>query len=163
MDDGRRILCPHVNRRSVLKSLVAFVMARTGVARLFARGGVATTAEATAAVTAAQAVAPAAAFSAAEITTLGAIAEVVLPSALSADDRRLAVRAFTTWFNNYKPGADMGHGYGASTLRRAFRALAHRAISGAVRGARRLPPATRRGDIRGARAAGAARRSLKLR
>jgi hypothetical protein len=36
---------------------------------------------------------------------------------LTADDRRLAVRAFTRWFDNYQPGADMGHGYGSSTLR----------------------------------------------
>jgi hypothetical protein len=57
------------------------------------------------------------AFSPAQATALTAIAETVLPSALTADDRRLAVRAFTAWFTNYKPGSDMGHGYGASTLR----------------------------------------------
>jgi hypothetical protein len=102
-----------VNRRSVLKSLLALALARTGIARLFARGADVATTE-----TVAQtAVASAAAFSSAEISTLGAIAEVVLPTTLTADDRRIAVRAFATWFNNYKPGADMGHGYGASTLR----------------------------------------------
>jgi len=106
-----------VNRRSVLKALVAFLAARTGVARLFARGGAAPIAASSVAQTGAQAIATPAAFSAAEISTLGAIAEAVLPSGLSADDRRLAVRAFTTWFTNYQPGADMGHGYGAATLR----------------------------------------------
>jgi hypothetical protein len=59
----------------------------------------------------------AAVFDAAETATLNALADTVLPSALSADDRRLAVRAFVSWFANYKAGADMGHGYGASTLR----------------------------------------------
>jgi hypothetical protein len=103
-----------VNRRSVLKSLLALLAARTGVARLFARGGA--DAVVTEAVTQTVA-APSAAFSSAEMSTLGAIAEVVLPSTLTADDRRISVRAFTTWFNNYKQGADMGHGYGASTVR----------------------------------------------
>ncbi len=60
---------------------------------------------------------PAPTFSVSETETLTALAETVLPSALAANDRRLAVRAFTAWFANYKPGADMGHGYGASTLR----------------------------------------------
>jgi hypothetical protein len=105
-----------VNRRSVLKTLGALLMARTGIARLFARGGTAPVAEAPATVTAAQAATPAA-FSSAEVSTLGAIAEAALPSGLSVEDRRLAVRAFTTWFNDYRAGADMGHGYGASTLR----------------------------------------------
>jgi hypothetical protein len=64
----------------------------------------------------AQAASPAA-FSAAEINALGAIAEVALPSSLTAEDRRLAVRSFVAWFANYKPGADRGHGYGSSSLR----------------------------------------------
>jgi hypothetical protein len=106
-----------VNRRSVLKSLVALVLARTGAARLFARSGAVATESAASGAVAQAGAASAAAFSTAEISTLGAIAEVVLPSTLSADDRRIAVRAFTSWFNNYKQGADMGHGYGASTLR----------------------------------------------
>lgn len=59
----------------------------------------------------------AAAFDADQMATLNAMAETVLPTSLSADDRRLAVRAFVSWFANYKSGADMGHGYGASTLR----------------------------------------------
>jgi len=61
--------------------------------------------------------AQAATFAASEISALTAIAEVVLPTALTADDRRLVVRAFSSWFANYTPGADMGHGYGSSTLR----------------------------------------------
>jgi hypothetical protein len=113
----RCILSPPVNRRSVLKTLGAFLLARTGVARLFARGATPTTSGAASVIAGAQANASPAAFTATEVSTLGAIAEVVLPSTLTADDRRIAVRAFTTWFNNYKPGADMGHSYGASTLR----------------------------------------------
>ncbi len=56
-------------------------------------------------------------FSAREIDTLSAIAEVVLPSDLNVQDRRRVVDRFVAWFVNYKPGADMGHGYGASTIR----------------------------------------------
>src|SRR5437016_4657570 len=56
-------------------------------------------------------------FGSADVATLTAMAEAVLPSALTTDDRRLAVRAFTAWFTNYRSGSDMGHGYGASTLR----------------------------------------------
>lgn len=81
------------------------MVARSGLAQLFARSAPQATP------------AGAQAFTAGEVSTLGAIAEVVLPTTLTADDRRLAVRAFTNWFTNYKPGADMGHGYGASTLR----------------------------------------------
>jgi len=61
--------------------------------------------------------ATAAGFDANQTATLAAIAETVLPTSLTADDRRLAVRAFVSWFANYQAGADMGHGYGASTLR----------------------------------------------
>jgi len=56
-------------------------------------------------------------FSTREIETLSAVADVVLPSALSAQDRKRVVDRFVAWFVNYKQGADMGHGYGASTLR----------------------------------------------
>jgi hypothetical protein len=56
-------------------------------------------------------------FSLAEIETLSAIAEVVLPSDLSAQERKRVVDRFVAWFVNYRQGADMGHGYGASTLR----------------------------------------------
>lgn len=48
---------------------------------------------------------------------LGGIAEVALPSALDAEARDLAVRKFVSWHVNYREGADMGHGYGNSTLR----------------------------------------------
>jgi hypothetical protein len=51
-----------------------------------------------------------------EITTLKAIAEVVLPSALGADGRDLAVAEFVAWVRNYKEGADRGHGYGNAQL-----------------------------------------------
>ncbi|HUF46401.1 MAG TPA: gluconate 2-dehydrogenase subunit 3 family protein [Vicinamibacterales bacterium] len=56
--------------------------------------------------------------SAADLATLTAIAEVVLPSALGVDGRDLAVQQFAGWVRAYREGADMGHGYGASTLRR---------------------------------------------
>ena len=56
-------------------------------------------------------------FTIAETETLSAIAEVVLPSDLSAQERKRVVDRFVTWFVNYRQGADMGHGYGASTLR----------------------------------------------
>ena len=56
-------------------------------------------------------------FSIAETETLSAVAEVVLPSDLSAQERKRAVDRFVAWFVNYRQGADMGHGYGAATLR----------------------------------------------
>lgn len=56
-------------------------------------------------------------FSVAETETLSAIAEVVLPSDLTAQERKRIVDRFIAWFANYRAGADMGHGYGASTLR----------------------------------------------
>ena len=52
-----------------------------------------------------------------QTATLKAIAEVVLPSAISREDRDRIVAAFVAWVHNYKEGAEMGHGYGASTLR----------------------------------------------
>src|SRR5262245_20700502 len=52
----------------------------------------------------------------ANIATLRAIAEVVLPSAIGASGRDKAVRDFVVWVRNYREGADRGHGYGASTL-----------------------------------------------
>jgi hypothetical protein len=91
-----------MNRRTLLKAIGALFVARQA---------------APLAAAAAQAGTAPAAFAAADVTTLGAIGEVVLPSTLTADDRRLAVRAFTAWFTNYRQGADMGHGYGSSTLR----------------------------------------------
>ena len=50
--------------------------------------------------------------------TLGAIAEVVLPSVLTAVERADAVRGFAEWVAGYRPGADAGHGYGTTRLRR---------------------------------------------
>ncbi|HSC27797.1 MAG TPA: hypothetical protein VLD67_11015 [Vicinamibacterales bacterium] len=56
--------------------------------------------------------------SAGQLTTLGAVAEVALPSALGRDGRDLVVEQFAAWVRGYREGADMGHGYGASVLRR---------------------------------------------
>ncbi len=44
--------------------------------------------------------------------TLGAIAEVVLPSTLTVEERADAVTAFVDWVAGYRAGADAGHGYG---------------------------------------------------
>jgi hypothetical protein len=52
----------------------------------------------------------------AQIATLRAVGEVVLPSALSAGDRDAFVDRFAGWVRNYKEGADRGHGYGDSRL-----------------------------------------------
>jgi hypothetical protein len=89
-----------INRRTLLK------LAGTVVAwRPFARATV-------------LAQAPAApAFTSAQIGALNSIAEVTLPSAVDAEERTEAVRKFVSWHTNYREGADMGHGYGNSTLR----------------------------------------------
>ena len=50
--------------------------------------------------------------------TLGAIAEVVLPSGLTAVERADAVHAFVEWVGGYRSGAEAGHGYGNTRLRR---------------------------------------------
>jgi hypothetical protein len=52
----------------------------------------------------------------ANVTTLKAIAEVVLPGAIGSAGRDKAVRDFVVWVRNYREGADRGHSYGASTL-----------------------------------------------
>ena len=52
----------------------------------------------------------------ANITTLKAMAEVVLPSALGDAGRAAAVDRFVQWTRDYREGADRGYGYGASTL-----------------------------------------------
>ena len=52
-----------------------------------------------------------------QIKTLSGIAQVTLPAALDAEKRDDAVRKFVSWHVNYREGADMGHGYGNSTLR----------------------------------------------
>lgn len=59
---------------------------------------------------------PAPALTDANLRTLAAIAEVVLPSALSDDDRTKAVDRFARWIRDYREGADRGHSYGASIL-----------------------------------------------
>ena len=87
-----------MKRRTLLKSFVAAVATRPAAA-LAAQTPAAST------------------FSSTEIDTLNAIADVVLPDEIGADARRRAVTNFASWFANYRQGADMGHGYGASTLR----------------------------------------------
>jgi hypothetical protein len=52
----------------------------------------------------------------AQVATLQALAQVVLPSALGASGRDDAVRTFVGWVRNYKEQADRGHGYGNSQL-----------------------------------------------
>lgn len=49
--------------------------------------------------------------------TLRAVADVVLPSTLSIDDRQLAVTLFADWVANYREGAEVGPGYGSPRLR----------------------------------------------
>ncbi len=52
----------------------------------------------------------------ANIASLRALAEVVLPTSAGAAGRDLAVTQFVGWVRNYKEGADRGHGYGNSQL-----------------------------------------------
>ncbi len=49
--------------------------------------------------------------------TLAAIADATLPASIGAAGRAAATQTFIRWHVNYKMGADMGHSYGASTLR----------------------------------------------
>jgi hypothetical protein len=49
-----------------------------------------------------------------DLTSLQAIAEVVLPAAAN---RAAAVRAFTEWIDDYREGADTDHGYGNTRVR----------------------------------------------
>lgn len=58
-------------------------------------------------------------FTDAQRAVLDAIADTALPASLGREGRSDAVRKFVSWHTNYKAGADMGHGYGASTLRAA--------------------------------------------
>ena len=53
---------------------------------------------------------------AANVATLHAIGEVVLPASIGEPARRAAVDGSLRWVRNYREGADRGHGYGASTL-----------------------------------------------
>jgi hypothetical protein len=52
----------------------------------------------------------------ADIASLKAIAEVVLPTALGRDGRETEVARFVTWVRNYRPGAERGGGYGNAQL-----------------------------------------------
>lgn len=52
------------------------------------------------------------------VPTLNAIAEVVLPSMLTAQERADAANAFVEWVAGYRAGAETGHGYGTTRLRR---------------------------------------------
>jgi len=51
------------------------------------------------------------------LATLRAVADVVLPSALTPDERQAVVTRFAGWVAGYKEGADAGHGYGRTRLR----------------------------------------------
>jgi hypothetical protein len=84
-------------RRTLLQTLAALVVFKP--VRAFAR------------------VLQAATFTASEVETLAAVADVVLPSDLGPAGRRGVVERFVAWFGHYREGADMGHGYGGSTLR----------------------------------------------
>ncbi|HUR20150.1 MAG TPA: hypothetical protein VMZ90_05030, partial [Vicinamibacterales bacterium] len=53
----------------------------------------------------------------AHTATLRAVADVVLPSTLSIDERQLAVTLFADWVANYREGAELGPGYGSPRLR----------------------------------------------
>src|SRR6185295_1537926 len=87
-----------MNRRTLLQSIAALVaIPRFGKLRLDAQAQAATLSDA-------------------NIATLKAIAEVVLPAAIGSAGRDKAVRNFVVWVRNYREGADRGHGYGASTL-----------------------------------------------
>ncbi len=62
---------------------------------------------------------PAAPFSDEQKTALTALADVVLPASIGAAGRAAATQKFIRWHMNYRANADMGHTYGASTLRSA--------------------------------------------
>jgi hypothetical protein len=49
--------------------------------------------------------------------TLRAVAAVVLPSELGAGQLEKTVGAFERWVRDYRPGAEMDHGYGFTRLR----------------------------------------------
>jgi hypothetical protein len=64
----------------------------------------------------AQAPAAAPALTDANVATLAAVADVVLPSALGPSGRTAAVDRFVKWIREYREGADRGYSYGSSTL-----------------------------------------------
>ncbi len=51
------------------------------------------------------------------LVTLRAVADVVLPSVLTAEERGEAVTQFAEWVANYREGAEVGPGYGSPRLR----------------------------------------------
>lgn len=55
-------------------------------------------------------------FSTTESAHLSSLAEVVLPSELGAAGREHAVNGFLEWLRDYRPGAQMEHGYGVTRL-----------------------------------------------
>jgi hypothetical protein len=58
-----------------------------------------------------------AAFPATHSDTLAALAAVVLPSELGAERIRMIAHRFEQWVREYRPGAEMDHGYGFTRLR----------------------------------------------
>src|SRR5947207_1495091 len=85
-----------MKRRTVLKSLAAVVAARPlADLRLLAQAPPLTDAN---------------------IATLDAIAEVVLPASLGKQGRDKAVSRFVGWVRNYREGAERGGGYGDAQL-----------------------------------------------
>jgi len=56
-------------------------------------------------------------FPAGQGDTLGALATVVLPSELGPGGIRDIARRFELWVRDYRPGAEMDHGYGFTRLR----------------------------------------------
>lgn len=94
-----------------------------------------------------------------EITTLRAMAEVVLPSSLDSAGRGEVVASFARWVRNYREGADRGHGYGNSQLQRPtgpspalrypaqFAALDRAAVANGAASFAALPLAGRRAVI----------------
>jgi hypothetical protein len=88
-----------MKRRTLFRSVAALLLARPFAPAARLRQGAAT-------------------LSAGDVATLRAIAGVALPASIGADAKDLVVDRFVAWVKNYREGADMGHGYGASTLRR---------------------------------------------
>jgi hypothetical protein len=92
-------MLPHhaMKRRTLLQLLLALVAAVPAKVRLFAQ---------------APPLAPA------DEGRLRALADIVLPSELGAEGRARVVGDFLRWLQDYRAGADTGHGYGFTRLRR---------------------------------------------
>jgi hypothetical protein len=52
-----------------------------------------------------------------EAPVLAALAAIVLPSELGPDATRAVAQSFERWVREYRPGAEMDHGYGFTRLR----------------------------------------------